>query len=172
MLTKIDLCSMALLKLGEAPIQSMTEDSAAANVARHLYDSTVDSLLASHPWRFAQEQYKLLKTSDGDFIIPSSVLRILKCDGEIIRNTIKYSGNVASVLAISKTNSENFPAYFASLAATKLAVEFCVPLTGDQNMFRTLAALYDSELRAARFIDSTMSASADISDFSLISARY
>ena len=30
MLTKIDLCCMALLKLGEEPIQSLTDDSAAA----------------------------------------------------------------------------------------------------------------------------------------------
>ena len=36
MLTKIDLCSIALLKLGEKPIQSFNDDSAAAQVAKNI----------------------------------------------------------------------------------------------------------------------------------------
>ena len=41
MFTKIDLCSMALLKIGEKPIQSWREDSAAAQLARTLFDPIV-----------------------------------------------------------------------------------------------------------------------------------
>ena len=58
MLTKIDLCSMALLKLGEAPIQSLTDDTAAARLSRTLFDPVIDALLASHVWRFACRTYR------------------------------------------------------------------------------------------------------------------
>ena len=61
MLTKIDLCSMALLKLGESPIQSLLDDSAAAQLSRTLFDPVVDALMALHPWRFATQQLKLVK---------------------------------------------------------------------------------------------------------------
>ena len=59
MLTKIDLCSMALLKLGEKPIQSLSEDTAVAKLGRTFIDVVIDELLAMHPWRFACQSYDL-----------------------------------------------------------------------------------------------------------------
>ena len=172
MLTKIDLCSFALLKLGEEPIQSLTDNSASAQLARSLFDPVIESLLTLHPWRFAQKTFELTKTTDDDFVIPSEVLRIIKCPGEVIGDKIIYSSETVSISAIIRTDVEYFPSYFTSLAATKLAMEFCIPLLGDQNIFRMLAALYESELRAAKFIDSTISVNTNIGDFSLISSRY
>ena len=66
----------------------------------------------------------------------------------------------------------NFPSYFVSLAATKLAMEFCIPLIGEQSVFRMLAALYETEMQSAKFIDSTTSINQDIESFSLINARF
>ncbi|MDR2413092.1 MAG: hypothetical protein LBD50_02680 [Rickettsiales bacterium] len=172
MLTKIDLCSLALLKLGEPPIQSLNDDSAAARLARTLFDPAIDSLTAAHPWNFAKRKFDLIKTADGDFQIPANALRVLHCKGEIVGDKILASGDSIRILAIVRAAAENFPAYFASLAATKLAMEFCIPLLGDQSVFRMLAALYESELRAAKFIDSTLSATGDIAEFSLISSRF
>lgn len=173
MFTKIDLCSMALLKLGEKPIQSWHEDSIAAQLSRSLFDSTVDSLMAMFPWRFATQKIVLIKNTDGDFVIPSHVLRVLKCEGQIIGNKINTSGESIEILAIVKTAPEDFPNYFASLLATKLAVEFCVPLLGDSNVFRMISALYESEYQAAKFIDSTTSTNqSKIDNFSLISSRF
>ena len=78
-----------------------------------------------------------------------------------------------SVTAIVHVAPESFPGYFASLAATKLAMEFCIPLIGDQTVFRMLAALYESELQTAKFIDSTTSSTQNnIENFSLINARF
>lgn len=172
MFTKIDLCSMAMLKLGEKPVQSLTDDSAAAQLSRTLYDPVVDALIASHPWRFAMRSFELTKTADGDFLIPADVLRVLKCPGRICGNKITAGPDTISILATVRVAAESFPSYFVSLAATKLAMEFCVPLVGDQTVFRMLAALYETELQSAKFIDSTTSVSADIENFSLINARF
>lgn len=172
MLTKIDLCSMALLKLGEGPIQSLTDNTASAQLARTLFDPVIEALIASHPWRFAQKRFKLNKTANGDFLIPADVLRVLKCNGEVIGNKIAAHGNEITINTIIRTSVDKFPSYFVSLAATKLAMEFCIPLVGDQNVFRMLVALYESELRSAKFIDSTVSVNSDITEFSLISTRY
>ena len=67
---------------------------------------------------------------------------------------------------------DKFPSYFASLVATKLAVEFCIPITSDQSVFRTMVALYESELQTAKFIDSTTSINTEIEEFSLINVRF
>ncbi len=172
MFTKIDLCSMALLKLGENPIQSWHEDTASAQLARTLFDSTTDALLSIFPWRFATKTLVLNKNQDGDIVIPVEVLRILKCNGQITGNKIKSSTNNLEIVAVIKTEPENFPGYFANLLATKLALEFCIPLIGDANVFKMMSALYESEYQSAKFIDSTTSNQPNISDFSLIDTRF
>lgn len=172
MLTKIDLCSMALLKLGEKSIQSLLDDTPAAQLSRTLFDPVIDALLASHPWRFACKTFDLTKNADGDFLIPAECLRILKCNGEIIGNKIVASADKIPILALVRVPVENFPSYFVSLAATKLAMEFCIPLIGEQTVFRMLAALYETEMQSAKFIDSTTSVNQDIENFSLINARF
>ena len=172
MFTKIDLCSMALLKIGEKPIQSWQEDSSAAQLARTLFEPTMETLLSMFPWRFAMQSIVLNKNSDGDFIIPSNVLRVLKCEGRISGNKINTSGDTLEISAIVKVEPEMFPGYFATLAATKLAVEFCIPLIGDTSVFRMMTALYETEYQSAKFIDSTSSNRSGVDDFSLINSRF
>ena len=172
MFTKIDLCSMALLKLGEKPIQSLGEDSVAAHLAQTLFNPTIETLLAMFPWRFATQSLVLTKNSDDEFIIPGDVLRVLKWSGKIIGNKIENNTDTLEITAIVKTQPECFPGYFATLVATKLAMEFCIPLTGDTNLFRMMTAIYESEYQSAKFIDSASSNQSSIKDFSLINTRF
>ena len=172
MLTKIDLCSMALLKLGESPIQSLADDSASAKLSRTLFDPVMDTLIASHPWRFAMSELNLTKNTDGNFIIPSDVLRVLKTSGRIVGDRIISDTESVNVTAIVRPPVDKYPPYFISLAATRLAMEFCIPLLGDQTVFRMLVALYETELQTAKFIDSTTTLNDSISDFSLINTRF
>ena len=163
---------MALLKLGEKPIQSLREDSASAQIARTLFDSVVDTLLSMFPWRFATQNITLNKNSDGDFVIPNDVLRIIKSEGKIIGNKIVIQSDSLEITAIVRVETESFPSYFASLVATKLAMEFCIPLIGDANVFKMMTALYESEYQSAKFIDSTTSKTSNIDEFSLINSRF
>lgn len=172
MLTKIDLCSMALLKLGENPIQSLSDDTAAAKLGRTLVDFVIETLLAMHPWRFACRTYSLSRDNNGDFVIPSDVLRVIKTNGQIMGNKIVSNTDTLNITAIVRITPDDFPSYFASLVATKLAVEFCMPLISDQTVFRTLVALYENELQTAKFIDSTTSVNKGIENFSLIESRF
>ncbi len=172
MLTKIDLCSMALLKLGEKPIQSLSDDTAAAKLGRTLVDFVIDTLLAMHPWHFACRTYNIIRDGNGDFVIPSDVLRIIKTNGRVMENKIVSNADTLNITAIVRITPDNFPSYFASLVATKLAVEFCMPLISDQTVFRTLVALYENELQTAKFIDSTTSVNTGIENFSLIDSRF
>lgn len=175
MLTKIDLCSMALLKIGEKPIQSFNEDTAAAQLSRTLFDTVTDALVVQHPWRFAIRTVDLVKTTDHHFVIPADVKRVLSCSCpgySITSGRINAAGDKVSIKALVRVGVEEYPAYFIPVAATKLAMEFCIPLTENQNTFKILAALFESELRTAKFIDSTTTTNSDMSDFSLLSARF
>ena len=170
MFTKIDLCSMALLKIGEKPIQSLHEDSSAAQLARTLFNPIVDTLLSVFPWRFATQTISLEKNTDGDFIVPADVLRIIKCSGTVSGDKIISNADIVNIVAIVHTEPESFPNYFATLVATKLAVDFSIPLTGDTNIFKMLSSLYETEFQSAKFIDSSNQSSID--NFDLISSRF
>jgi len=172
MFTKIDLCSLALLKIGEKPIQSLREDTAAAQLARTLFDPIVNTLLSTFPWRFATQTISLNKNTDGDFVIPVNVLRVIKCEGQIMGNMIRNPSDTLEITVIVKVEPESFPGYFATLVATKLAMEFCIPLIGDANVFKMITALYESEFQSAKFIDSTASNQSNIDEFSLINSRF
>ena len=100
MLTKPDLCSMALLKLGEQPIQSFQDDTASAKLARTLFDSVIDTLLLQHPWHFATTEIRLIKNSNNEFLIPANVLRVLKTDGRILGNSIQSDQDSILINAI------------------------------------------------------------------------
>lgn len=172
MLTKIDSCSMALLKLGENPIQSLSDDTVAAKLGRTLIDFVIDTLLAMHPWKFACREYTILKDENGNLNIPSDVLRVIKTDARIIENKIISDSDSVKIIAIRRMLPDSFPSYFSSVVSTKLAMEFCIPLTSDQSVFRTLVALYESELQTAKFIDSTTSINSAIENFSLLDSRF
>ena len=172
MITKQDLCSMALLKLGEKPLTSLTDDTAAAQLSRTLYDITIDSLLSLYPWRFATQKLCIIKNQDDEFVIPENVLRILQCDGRILGKNILSNADTVQMTAIMRVAAQDFPSHFISLAATKLAMEFCIPLTGNQQTLRTMVSLYESEFQNAKFIDSTMDLSSSIQNFSLINAIF
>ena len=114
MLTKIDLCSMALLKLGENPIQSLSEDTTAAKLGRTLIDFVIDTLLAMHPWRFACREYTLVRNEDGDFVIPTDILRIVKANARVMDNKILSEAPSVEITAIRRMSPDAFPSYFAS----------------------------------------------------------
>jgi hypothetical protein len=175
MLTKIDLCSRALLKIGEKPIASFEDDTAAAKIAKSLYDAAIDAMLSGYNWRFATKKYRLGKTQSGTFALPADVLRVVGCDRrdyQIAGRAITADADEIEITAIARIGPESFPPYFAAAAATKMAMEFCIPLTGNQNTLALLNALHENEMRAAKFIDSASAAIRPIDDFSLLSARY
>lgn len=174
MLTKIDICSQALLKIGEQPITSFSDDSSASKIANGLYDATLDALIARHTWNFATHKITLEREADGKFTIPAGVLRLIDCDCrdyEIDNGKIICDYPKIEITAIVRVAADKFPAYFVSLLAIKLAMEFCIPLTGNQNTFALLNALFNTEFNTAKFIDSSSVNTNSINNFSLISVR-
>jgi hypothetical protein len=175
MQTKIDLCGAALLKIGEKAIVGFNDDSAAAEVANKLYDNAVENLLCLHAWRFATKKCRPPKTIDGEFVLPPNLLRVLSCSHpkfEVMGDRIICGADELEVSFIERVGESDFPAYFRAPLITKLSLEFCIPLTGNQNMRALLNALFESELRIAKFIDSCAGPNRAMENFPLLTARF
>ena len=187
MLSGIDLSSRALIKLGANPISSFTEDSVEADVANTLYSSTRDAVLSAHPWTFATGQVtlaKLTETPVADFSyayqLPADFLRAVSIgsgtDGRGIQYRISErrlhsDQDGINLTYIFRPDESTWPPFFDQVLITRLAAEFCIPITESTSRSDVLARLADIEFARAKSIDSQQESPDAIEDFSLINVR-
>lgn len=88
MASKLDIINLALLRIGESPIQSIDEGSTAANTAKLLYDNSRTAILRDFDWNFAMKTIPQA-TVESDmpgciaYVVPADCLRVVELfDGE------------------------------------------------------------------------------------------
>jgi hypothetical protein len=186
-LTALALCSRALIKIGAQPIASLDEGTAEAEVAANLYPATRDAMLSLHPWSFATGQDSLPRlaaapTADFQyaFQLPAGFLRVLSAGApgssqglsyRILEERLHCNAEQVVLAYIFRPDEAAFPPFFASALATRLAAEFCIPLTEATSRAQLLFSQAESELRAARHADSAQATPRAIRDFPLLSVR-
>lgn len=186
-LSTIALCSRALLKLGADTIASFDEGTAEAEVAANLYPSTRDALLSAHPWSFATAQASLPQLAAkpvADFAhafqLPADFLRALSAGPQgrgrgiiyrIVESRLHADADKVVLSYIFRPSDSDFPPFFDQTLITRLAAEFCIPLTESTSRADSLHKLAEAEFRRAKMIDSQQDTPGRIEDFSLLEVR-
>ena len=186
-LSAISLCSKALIKVGANGMTSFDENTAEARVASQLYDMVRDGLLSSYPWRFATAQKELNRLVTGPtadyeyaFALPLDLLRILSAGQQRRGNGLTYrvhenvlQTNSPNVILtyIFRPQEESFPPFFDELLVSKLAAEFCLPLTESTTRSDFLNKQTEILLSRAKLIDAQQATTTVIDHFSLIGVR-
>ena len=185
--TSIDLCSLALLKIGASSIASFDEGTAEAEVAASLYPVVRDAMLSLHPWNFAisrQHLSRLLDKPISDFShafqLPPQCLRVMSAGTGNRSRGITYRiggrrlySNAEDVILtfVARPHESDFPPFFDMTLIARLAAEFCIPLTDSTSRWEGLQQLAERELRRAKLIDSQEDTAPRFEDFSLIEER-
>jgi hypothetical protein len=186
-LSDVEICSVALVKIGASAIASFADDTVEADVASRLYEMTVRALLASHPWHFTLAEADL-ELADAPaqggfsnaFVLPGDQVRIISAGGGRNARGLPYriAGNLLHadsreiVLTYQRrSETSTFPAFFVQALVARLAAEFCLPLTEGTSRADALYKLAAAELKIARLIDSQQSTPRAVEDFTLIAAR-
>ena len=185
-LSALALCSRALLKIGAQPIASFDEGTAEAEVAANLYPAARDALLSLHQWSFATAQATLPRLAAkpvadfaNAFQLPAGFLRALSAGApgagrglvyRLFEDRLHCNAEQVTLSYIFRPEESAFPPFFAALA-TRLAAEFCIPLTGNTSRAQHLHAQSEAELRAARLADSQQATPRAIEHFPLIAGR-
>ena len=186
-LSAIDLCSAALVKIGAHPITGFAQESAEAACARRLYPIAIDLLLGVHPWTFTMAQARLTPETDApvaDFVhafrLPADHLRTISVGTAGRSRGTAYRAQGGLILSDAEEIVLNYqrrvpeselPPFFLPLLVTRLAAEFCIPLTEGTSRAIDLYRLAEAELRTARLIDSQQTTPQAFDDFTLIEAR-
>ena len=185
--TAITLCSKALIKLGAKSITSFEEETAEAEVANQLYESTLQNLLASYPWRFSLTQKTLTRLTEKPisdyqyaYQLPNDCVRVLSAGQNIKSSGLIYKivgqklyTNAPEVVLnyICRPEENAFPAFFTDALISKLAAEFCLPLTESTTRTDYVRKMSESSISAARLMDSQQNINSSFQDFSLIEVR-
>lgn len=188
-LTKYQLCSRALLKIGANTISSFDEGTVEAEVAGNLYDSARDTVLSAHPWSFATGQTTLGKLDaspladfDHAYQLPTDFLRALSL-GETSLETgrgapyriherrIHTNTDGVILTYIFRPDESTFPPFFDTALIARLAADFCMPLTENTARTDALFKMAEIEFRRAKLTDSQQQTPVGFEDFTLIPAR-
>lgn len=186
-LSRIDLCSRALLKVGAHTITSFDEGTVEAEVAASLYPTIRDALLAAHPWNFATMQAVLPQLSTppvadfaNAFQLPGDCIRVLSAGTsgrgqgityKIAQRQLHTDADTVVLTYVSRPDEPEFPPFFDMALIAQLAAEFCIPLTDSTARWDALQKLAETELRRAKLVDAQEDTSPSIEDFTLLEGR-
>lgn len=186
-LDDIGLCARALVKVGAHPITSFADGTTESEIANLLYAPLRDAVLSSYPWNFATRQLALTRlstppTADYHYAyqLPNDFLRAISTGNggrgrginyRLSKNELHSDAPDITLTYIFRPDETNFPPYFDALLMTRLAAEFCLPLTENVARAEALSKQAEQEFIRARQIDSQQDSPNRLENFTLIDAR-
>jgi hypothetical protein len=201
MTTSVDIANYALNILGASTISSLSDDTKAARIINQRYDSIRDTVFRAHPWNGLISRAELAKISTAptfgyanQYTLPTEpyCLRVLEFSNGSLSypqdNMTNNSGGPVFVIEGRKlltdegtakikfvarvTDPNQYSASLIEALAARIATEICYPVTGSSSLTQLTAALYESKIKEARFVDSTEGAPQRIEASDFIEARF
>lgn len=175
MSTTVQICNMAILRVGGKSISSLTENSREAEICNVFYASCRDQVLSGFPWNFSKKQEALALLAAAPptnwayaYALPVGCLKVISVvvpGARVVRSreAIPFSvGTYAGVRAlltdmpdaeleyIAAVEESFFTPAFESCLAWRLASELAGPLFGKPDLASAAKQTYYQELSIAR----------------------
>ena len=185
MASEVQLCNLALAKVGNEQITSLTENSKAARLCNLVYEPMRDATLRAHPWNFAIKRIELAANTltpayeyNTQFTLPSDFLRLI---GTNMLDTAKFTveGNqlLCNVSALkikyiyAVTDPNVFDWLFNEALSARIAAELSIAMTDNRSLTVDLFNLFSTKLSDARTADATEGTPDDITADTWLNSR-
>lgn len=155
MADEVDICNLALQRLGAKAISALNEDSTAGRECNRIYEHARDAELRSHPWSFARTRVELAALSTApefgfaaqyqlpaDFVrllparnTPSNVVVLGGIDPNIDwqiegRKILTDDGSPLQIVYLKKvTDPNDFDALYTDLLVARIAMDLAEKIT-------------------------------------------
>ena len=172
----VEICNMALTRVGAARITSITADTVEAALCNQFYGPARIETLLAYPWSFATRRTVLAASADPTFspydykyALPTSpecltVLGLVDVGGETYTDlsddwTVEggqLHTNVSPCLVkyvSDVTEPHRFPRLFTMAVSLRLAMMIAIKLTQDMNLFNLISQEYMAILQTAKMQD-------------------
>lgn len=163
----VDVCNLALSKVGHGSITSIDDGTTSANLCNKLWPVVREIVLRDHPWNFAVRRDILAPSTTkpawgfgNRFALPADCLRLLEVkhlstnDYQVEGRNILANANALYIRYVARVTDPNeYDATFIDAVAAKLAIELCEPLTQSTQKKQMLWQEYEDALTRARRVD-------------------
>jgi hypothetical protein len=174
MASQISICNKALLRVGQAPIQSINEQSTEAAYCRQFFDDARKATLRGHAWSFATKVAQLAELSEETsyryehvYQKPADCLRVIevlpdgtvypdyeKVEFEALGQTIQTDESTAWLKYVyNETDTARFDDLFVEALSYRLAADLAMPLSRDANYVGAMMNMFKQTLSEARTVD-------------------
>lgn len=162
MSSKIEIVNRALVKIGQARISSIDENSKSATSVRAVYDQVRDTLMQSYIWNFTKVRTQLAADATAPLFgfqfryrLPANTLRVLglgddtepqrnytsslhafKHEDEFIYTDVEAPLNIVLTQKIEETGK--YPPDFANLLALDIALDIFYDVTKGTERYNTI----------------------------------
>jgi hypothetical protein len=172
-MTDVQICNLALARLGDARITSLSDATAQAQYCSLFYAQTVEELQADFEWSFCRKQANLtngtapLTGYSVQYSLPADFIRVIRLGRiddsenfgtwEIVGDKIhtNFTSPVALDYVANITDSTKFPAIFIEALTIKLAGLLAMPLTGSKELFGQMVELFMATVQKPAFLKAT-----------------
>jgi hypothetical protein len=184
MATEVEICSAALILLGEAPIASLTETSKRATQAAILWPTARRDILRMHNWNCAMTRVILSPLVSPpafgytyQFTKPGDFLRLVQCgeygetDYVFEANRILSNNSTLKLVYVSDVETGQWDSTLTDLAIKRMASDLAYPVTRSASLKAEMNQEYRMAERAARNIDGQENPPEDWGDSPFIAIR-
>tara|TARA_R110000803_G_scaffold54495_1_gene111195 strand:- start:378 stop:974 length:597 start_codon:yes stop_codon:yes gene_type:complete len=175
----VDICNLALQRLGARSIASLSEDTTAGRECNRVYEHARDSELRSHPWSFARSRVSLAADSSSpvfgyasQYTLPSDYVRLLPARN-VANNTVVLGGidpNIdwqiegrkiltddgapLQIVYLKKiTDPNDFDDSFTELLISRIAMDIAEKVTQSNTKKSNAEARYTNAVKEAKKIN-------------------
>lgn len=166
MATDVSICSNALLRLGDQPINSLSEENDRARLASNTYPSVRDALLRGHPWNCAIKRVILSPDLTAPaygwsqrFLLPGDFIRLLSvgedgpADYELEDGYILMDESVCYLRYVYRVSEVKWDALLVEAATESMRRVFALPITTSASAEANAYNIVQAVLKQARAVD-------------------
>jgi hypothetical protein len=147
----IDICNLALSRLGAAPIVTLTEETQNGELCKRFYSVVYDRVLRTFAWKCAMERVALAAVTapafgwDYAFALPASpyCLRVIEMDDpsyefDVEGRKLLTDRSTAKIRYISRAQTGNLDPHCVQAVYINLAIELTHSIVGKDTIKNTL----------------------------------
>lgn len=161
----LEICSRALMLLGHSSISTFDDAGAGATVSKAMYESSLNSLIASHRWNFTKKSASLnrlvaapVHTWNYQFQLPTDYLTMIKTsdgsDYDIQRDKLLSNQTAVIIDYVFRPDETQFPPLFTETLEYYLASKFAIPVTDSATKADVYMNFYNQQIKKAKAVDS------------------
>ena len=185
--TKVSVCSNALIKLGDDPITSLTDNTNRARQCNRLFEQVRQAVLRGANWNDSAKRQKLAQLADAPawefayaYSLPNDYQRMIKTSLDDDKLVYKIEGKTlltdeAEVYIKYVYDNDDLSTYdslHVDALTAKMAYELANAITSKNSLMVAMAQEYNTKINEAKTVDGMEEPQDTFTDYTLVDIRY